>query len=444
MVESSSILSFIDVNNPAYASGIYDYWTDLSYKAKSPVSRGIFWSLCGARKFYSYMETVKMDLLTVGLDDSSFALSYFAVSSAASTDVATALLHSLFLDFNVIDYIYENPYVNNWASKFNNHLKYVASKNNLKEQYYIDRSVRSAYEDSYSTKILYSAFSLFPYESFALCIQYLTFFVVVIFFVIPLIVSLVGFYDNENNNEKSIDQEFFASSLSVESEEEIASIEDMLLGLFMLVLVFGVFFCTNSSYMLSILPEVTFMFYVIPLFFVIIYCIPALLIYDFGIFFLSVFRGSSNSSSLAMELLYDYIALASAYLRLVVQNVRLLLMVLVYASLHEAVLTYVAYASCNPFYESFWDWTNSFWENFNKNPYFFLIKIPSNILYWIYELLHTFFVVTVQFVAFFAMVFWIYLFLYTMFFIRTQENFIANKRKKRKEIINSLKTRKNK
>jgi hypothetical protein len=37
--------------------------------------------------------------------------------------------------------------------------------------------------------------------------------------------------------------------------------------------------------------------------------------------------------------------------------------------------------------------------------YFILFSLPGKFIYWIYEVLHTFFVVTVQFIAFFAIVF---------------------------------------
>jgi hypothetical protein len=55
-----------------------------------------------------------------------------------------------------------------------------------------------------------------------------------------------------------------------------------------------------------------------------------------------------------------------------------------------------------------------------------------------YELLHTFFVVTAQFVAFFAMVFWLFLFLYTMFVIEQQEKFFQEKKEKRKAIFKKI------
>jgi hypothetical protein len=63
-----------------------------------------------------------------------------------------------------------------------------------------------------------------------------------------------------------------------------------------------------------------------------------------------------------------------------------------------------------------------FWEEFNNTPltlsgysYFFLSVLPGQFLNWIHEVLHTYFVISVQFGAFFAIVFWLILFLYTMF-----------------------------
>jgi hypothetical protein len=50
-------------------------------------------------------------------------------------------------------------------------------------------------------------------------------------------------------------------------------------------------------------------------------------------------------------------------------------------------------------------------------------------LYWIYELAHTFFVVTAQFIAFFAMVFWLFFFLYTFFVFEKFEDYFSEKRK---------------
>jgi hypothetical protein len=52
-----------------------------------------------------------------------------------------------------------------------------------------------------------------------------------------------------------------------------------------------------------------------------------------------------------------------------------------------------------------------------------------------YEIFHTFFVVTAQLVAFFAMVFWLFLFLYTFFVFEKIETHFKQKRESRKLIF---------
>jgi len=59
--------------------------------------------------------------------------------------------------------------------------------------------------------------------------------------------------------------------------------------------------------------------------------------------------------------------------------------------------------------------------------------MSGHIIYFFYELFHTLFVLTAQFIAFFAMVFWLFLFLYTMFIAELQEKFFNAKRNLRKE-----------
>jgi hypothetical protein len=69
-------------------------------------------------------------------------------------------------------------------------------------------------------------------------------------------------------------------------------------------------------------------------------CIPAFLAFDFGIYFLAYLRGVGASPIIFVELMYDYIAFAGFYIRLIVQNVRLILMTFTFASFHEAIITH--------------------------------------------------------------------------------------------------------
>jgi hypothetical protein len=60
------------------------------------------------------------------------------------------------------------------------------------------------------------------------------------------------------------------------------------------------------------------------------------------------------------------------------------------------------------------------------------------IIKWVYELAHTFFVVTAQFIAFFAMVFWLFFFLYTFFVLEKFEDYFSEKRKIRINRLNTV------
>lgn len=64
------------------------------------------------------------------------------------------------------------------------------------------------------------------------------------------------------------------------------------------------------------------------------------MLYDYGIHFISYLNGVGKSMLLVLELLFDNIAVSIFFLRLVVQNVRLVFMLFTFFELHELVLTY--------------------------------------------------------------------------------------------------------
>ena len=65
---------------------------------------------------------------------------------------------------------------------------------------------------------------------------------------------------------------------------------------------------------------------------------PTLLLYDFGIVFLAYVQGAAKSSVMLVELMFDYVAIISFYVRVITQAVRLLLMVGAYAGMHDFIL----------------------------------------------------------------------------------------------------------
>jgi hypothetical protein len=75
-----------------------------------------------------------------------------------------------------------------------------------------------------------------------------------------------------------------------------------------------------------------------PSLYIVILSIPAALLYDFGVFFVTYLRGASSTPVFSMEVMYDTIAICAFFIRLCVQAVRLILMFFVYVSLHDLIL----------------------------------------------------------------------------------------------------------
>jgi len=261
-------------------------------------------------------------------------------------------------------------------------------------------------------------------------------------FVLYLVTIFVNFYFTYYNTsvkeESTIDSDFISSNLLVESEKEIGSLDDMILGLIVLSYIFGWYVYIYVWTVISVFPEIIMIFYSFPFLYYIIISMPTYLLYDFGIYFLTYLRGVGSTSLLTMELMYDYIAFSAFYIRLMVQGVRLVLMIFTYISLHDLIIFFDFDLKLFTGFELIWEDLANFNGTFNSFSYFFFFIIPIKIIYWLYELFHTFFVITAQFVAFFAMVFWLFLFLYTMFVLEKHENYFSEKRKIKKNQLKRL------
>lgn len=247
-----------------------------------------------------------------------------------------------------------------------------------------------------------------------------------------------SYFSNSVKEEGTLDNDFMLSSITIEAEEEIASIDDMLFAIFIVMYVFGWFFYIHCWVIITTIPELTLTIYLFPVMYYVILSIPTFLVYDFGIFFLAYLKGSSQSSLLLLELVYDYIALAAFYIRILVQGVRLILMTFTYYNLQEFILSYNVdqkwFLGSEDFLENFYNLSTST-QTFN---YFMIFHFFAKIMNWLYELIHTFFVLTAQFIAFFAMIFWLFFFLYTFFITEKHEAYFEVKRKQRKDFFNKL------
>jgi hypothetical protein len=108
---------------------------------------------------------------------------------------------------------------------------------------------------------------------------------------------------------------------------------------------------------------------------------PTYLIYDFGIYFIAYLRGVGSSSLFTMELLYDYIACAAFYIRLMVQAVRLVLMTFTYISMHDLIVFFDFNSKLFFGFESITEELSNVSGTFNSFSYFFFLVLPLKFLY---------------------------------------------------------------
>lgn len=306
------------------------------------------------------------------------------------------------------------------------------------EYFLVFKNIIFEYFNFYSSNIYLSNKNMVVEESFISPTMMIPQTLLIYFLALLFLITYFSYFNNANSEDNILDHDYLSFNVTIESEEEIGSMDDMLLTSVILLYTFLWFFWIYSWSSLSITPQLTMSFYLFPFIYFIIFFIPFSLLYDYGSYFLTYLNGVGKSSVMLLELLFDYIAVSIFYLRLMVQNVRLVFMLFTYAELHELVVFYSIDKNILPSNEAY----NNSWNNektyFNYSSWFLILKLPTLVLNWLYELFHTFFMVIFQFIAFFAMIFWLFLFLYTMFVSETQENYFSEKRQIKKLKIRKL------
>lgn len=364
---------------------------------------------------------------------------YWSASLAIST---FQLFYAVLLDKYLSVFIQHNAFNNDWFrmmlhSKenaliwlYHPELSWHISDTNNFFSYFYSTMFDFIYFDKSNPDICILAHTLY--------IHFLVLFLIVLFF----ITVLFSFYGNSNTEENIIDSDYLIANTTVEAEKEITSIDDYLGLLLVIAYVFGVFFFIGAW--TNILAQSTLMlsYYSIIILFIFVLGMPTLILYDLGIFFLAYLRGAGKSSNFISEAVFDYVACIIFYCRILAQWVRTILMLVTFLSISH-------YASefelTNNLLIAGEDQTNGLNElntNFSSTYYIFTV-IPGKFLYWIYETVHTLFLVTSQFIAFLAIVFWLFLFLYTFFIIEKHEDFFSKKRIERKEKLKHIYSLKN-
>lgn len=422
-----SQLNIIESTDSEY----YDYFNQLIFN-------GIDWIYLTTESIYNYNFKVWYisDCLTVFNNscDLFFYQYWFLIISTSLYQ----LFYSVILDMYINNFIINNVFANDWFKVY-----LYTKESSIIWLYHPEllwhiNQINSYFMTFYTSSEFFSIFNKNQSEVFILTH---TLYIHIIFFIIYIggfVTLLFSFYGNQNNEENIIDNDYLNNSLLVESEKEITSIDDYLVLLFTVAYVFGFYFYLYSFISILNQSNILIVYYSICIMFIFILGMPTLLLYDLGIYFLVYLKGSGKSSQSLQEVIYDYIACIVFYTRIFAQWIRLVLMFVTYISLSHYVIEFELTNNTLILNENNFQYINDLNYYNSSITYYILTVLPGKFFYWCYEILHTLFLVTSQFIAFFAIVFWLILFLYTFFIIEKHENFFFYKRKQRSLKMKSI------
>ena len=405
---------------------------------------GIDWLYTTTETLYIYDYKIIYFWFLNNVYDESIDFFFTSVWYVSLQTTGLQLFWSVILDTYIVTQLLQLNLTDEWVRSFISgkdtalfiiyHPEAIFFKNQILNNFFFD----------YLTDINFSAIQYLDSQSLLtpimllpqlLFISYIAFFFVAFFF---------SYYSSSSKEESTIDSDFLAASITVESEKEIGSLDDILMPSIVLIYTFGWYFYLYCWSILSSVPEIVLVFFFFPLLYYTICNTPTFLLYDFGILYNCYLRGIAPTPTLVFELMYDYIAVIAFYVRILTQGVRLALMFFTYAAMHD----YVLYMDYSHRYitgnESLWEEVSNINSSASSITYFFLGVLPGHLLNWMYEVFHTFFVVTGQLVAYFAMIFWLFLFLFTFFVIEKQENYFEERKKFRQDLLKKLRDLNNK
>ena len=317
------------------------------------------------------------------------------------------MYYSLILDY----YNFANNIIYS-VFNFNNTLNYDLVFNSC--------YLNDIYLNKLSYKLLSISFfknSVFSYNSW-----FLGFVTVSIVYLLFIIYYLL--FTNKINaiykNEKLYDEYNSVINYLVESEKELGSLDDMLLGVSILICIYGWFFFGTVFLNFLTNSNINYIYCGFPLFLFIVLGMPTNMVWNYGIFYSTYLRGSSNTTLFFLEFMYDILATTIMYIRLFVQNVRFILM-------------FFAFFECYEFFNNVIFITKNYYSvnsNFSvfHNFYNFFITTTNFFIFYLYNIGHLMYTIISHFFAYLILVFWFFSFLYTTFLQEKLELFFCKKR----------------
>jgi len=405
---------------------------------------GIDWIYTHVETLYMYDYKVLHFWLLNNVYDESMDFFFLSVWYSSLQISSLQLFWAVLLDNYIASSILQFSLTDEWVRSFISskdsalfviyHPEVIFFKNQILNNYFFEvlTDVNISAIQYLDSQSLLSPIMLFPQLLF---IAYMAFFFVSFYF---------SYYSTSSKEESTVDSDYLSASITIESEKELGSLDDILMPSIVIIYTFGWYFYLYCWNLFSCAPELALGFFFFPLLYYTILNTPTFLLYDFGILFTCYLKGVVPSPNLLFELLFDYVSVISYYVRILTQAVRLALMFFAYAGMHD----YVLYMDYSHRYmtgnESIWEEIANVNASVSSVTYFFLGTLPGILLNWMYEVFHTFFVVTGQIVAYFGMIFWLFLFLFTFFVIEKQESYFEERRKFRQDLLKKIRSLNNK
>lgn len=106
------------------------------------------------------------------------------------------------------------------------------------EYFFIFKNILINYLNYYSTNIYLSNFNLVLDESFISPVMMLSQLILIYFLVLIFLITYFSYYNNANSEDNILDHDYLAFNVTIEAEEEIGSMDDMLLTSVILLYIF--------------------------------------------------------------------------------------------------------------------------------------------------------------------------------------------------------------
>jgi hypothetical protein len=203
---------------------------------------GVDWLYSYVETLYIYDYNVVYFWLLNNIYDESMDFIYISLWFLSLQTISTQLFWSIILDNYVIDSIIQLKFSDEWVRGFISGKESSLFVVHHPETLFIKNQINNNFLNSFLTNTNISIIQYLDNQSLSspvmllpqlLFISYMFFFFISFYF---------SFYSSSSKEESTIDADYLSASLTVESEKEIGSLDDILMPFIIIIYTFGWYF----------------------------------------------------------------------------------------------------------------------------------------------------------------------------------------------------------